>query len=397
MIKYDEALQRLLERARRIEDYELIPIDECSGRVCAEDVRAMENIPFSSRSAMDGFAVISEDTFSSPVRLKVIEDVPAGKVASKRVERKTAIRIMTGAPLPEGADAVVPVEECEEEGEYVVVKVSVKKGENVSPEGEDVRKGDIIIKRGTLLNFRHIALLSACGVSMVKVKRKPKVAIITTGDEVVEIDKPLTPFTTRNVNIHSLKALVRECGADVFFAIHCRDDPGQLKEAFQKALPADVILFNAGISAGIYDIVRAFVERENVEKVFYKVAIKPGKPIYFGIYNEKPVFGLPGYPASTIVTFLRLVKPFLMKMLEVEEEISGFWAVAKEDIKLKGKRQMLVRVKVFQGENDFYFTELPPHKSNVISTIAHSSGYVIVDEPEKGIKKGERHFVYFWR
>ncbi len=398
MIGYIEAMDRLMRYAPRIRESVEVTIEECPGRVLSEDVFSLADVPGFDKAAMDGFAVRSVDTQNPPVELKIIEDIPAGVKPRKCVGKGTASRIMTGAMLPDGADSVVMWEDCEEKDGVVIVKKAVKKGQNVSRKGEDFSKDALLASKGTILDFRHTALFAACGISRVSVVRKPRVCIFTTGDEIVEPGEEAIPPATYNVNRSTLSVMVKTAGAEIFLCKHLPDNLDELKEHFRESADsgADILLFNAGISTGLHDVVRGLMSEEGVNEIYYKVAIKPGKPVYFGMYRNIPVFGLPGYPGSTIVTFLRFVKPFIYRMMGATWKPRGVWAKAATDIAVGGKRQSLIRVQLRQENRDFVFSEAGPHKSGVVSSIAASDGFILVDNPQEGVKAGERFFVYFW-
>lgn len=271
---------------------------------------------------MDGFAVRAADVTAAsrerPVRLRILETVGAGMVPSHAVGSGTAIRIMTGALMPDGADAVVRVEDATDAGEQVEVRVAVSGGANVRHPGEDVRAGELVLSPGRLLRPADIGLLASLGYAMVRVTRRPRVGILATGDELVEIGQPLRPGQIVNSNAHTIAAAVEEAGGEPFVLGIVRDRPELIRAAFAEAFHADVALSTGGVSAGAFDYVRGILSDLGYEERFWQVAQKPGKPLTFGIRGETLVFGLPGNPVSSLVCFYLYVLPALRTMTGVD-------------------------------------------------------------------------------
>ncbi|NIQ92934.1 MAG: molybdopterin molybdotransferase MoeA, partial [Desulfuromonadales bacterium] len=317
------------------------------GRVLAEEVRAPVDMPRWDNSAMDGFAVRSEDCRPG-TNLTVTDYIPAGDTANNiRVTPGTAVKIMTGAPVPAGCDAVVPFEETEESGGFVTIKGKVRARDHIRFRGEDVKAGDFVVSAGTVLRPPEISMLASFGRVYVPVFRRPKVAILSTGDELVEPGDAVGSGQIVNSNSFSLAAAVKELGAEPLMLGIARDDRESLLEKFREGLKADVLITSAGVSAGDRDLVREVLEESGVIGLFWKVDVKPGRPTAFGLKDEKPVFSLPGNPVSTMVTFEEFVRPALLKIMGQRNVIKPFTRIAlKETTKKKAGRVQFLRVRV---------------------------------------------------
>ena len=313
-----EAQKIALDAARPL-GHEKVSLLEAFGRVLAEDIVAARDNPPWDNSAMDGFAVRWEDikqehAITKPVELKVIEDVPAGKVATKTVGPGQAIRIMTGAPVPKGADAVVKVEETEATKETVRIFKAVERGANIRPQGEDVKKGECIIAKGTRIRPAEAGMLAILARSLVLVYQRPAVAILSTGDELADLDEPFDGDKIINSNSYGIAAAVEEAGGVPVLLGIAKDQPAALKEKISQGLGADILVLSGGVSMGDYDFTKAVFKELGAEMNFWKLAIRPGQPLAFGKIGGKLAFGLPGNPVSSMVTFEQLVRPTLLKM-----------------------------------------------------------------------------------
>jgi molybdopterin molybdotransferase len=293
---------------------------DAAGRVLAEDMTAPWDMPRWTNSAMDGYAVRAVDCQGS-VTLNVTGFIPAGASATTALRPGTAIKIMTGAPLPAGADAVVPVEDTQEIGDEVRIEAPVKKGSHIRLKAEDVKGGECIIPAGTVLRPAEVGMLASFGKVFVTVFRRVRVAILSTGDELAELGDPLTEEKIINSNTLALAAALMEIGAEPTILGIARDNRADHAEKMLEGLKADVLITSAGVSTGDRDFVRAVLEELGAEFIFNKVGIKPGRPTTFGLIDRKPVFCLPGNPVSTLVTFEELVRPALLKMMGHERII----------------------------------------------------------------------------
>jgi molybdopterin molybdotransferase len=314
MIRVEEALEIVLDNTRALPP-ETVDFQEALGRLLAEDILSDLDLPPFSRSAVDGFALRAADLASPPSNLRVVGVVPAGCLPSFQVNAGEAAQVMTGAPVPEGADAVQMVERTRLAGDRVEVLEAVPSGQNIAPRGDEVRAGDVVLWKGTRLDPASVAVAATVGKVKLPVGRRPRVAVIATGDELVDpSDKP-GPGKIRNSNGFSLVAQARTCGAEVRYLGVAKDTEESLRERIRDGLGSDVLLLSGGVSMGRFDLVEKVLEELEVRTLFDRVALKPGKPLVFGIApGGGLVFGLPGNPVSTIVTFELFVRPCLAKM-----------------------------------------------------------------------------------
>jgi molybdopterin molybdotransferase len=294
---------------------EKVTLMKSLGLVLAEDVVADMDMPPWDKSAMDGYAVRSADV-QMPVELKVAGEIPAGKTAKKPIEPGQAIKIMTGAPIPEGADAVVPVEKTQSSGDLVMIRDPFPSGANVCKRAEDIRKGDVLIRAGSVVRSQEIGIMASVGVHAPKVFRRPTVAILTTGDELVEVDKKPGDGQIRNSNAYSLAAQIAQIGVPYAYLGIVPDVREALASKLDQAMKAaDVVILTGGVSAGEYDLVEDVMTSKGIQIVFERVAIKPGRPMVFAKSPDKLLFGLPGNPVSTFVTFEVFLRPALGRMM----------------------------------------------------------------------------------
>ncbi len=313
LLSLDDARRRLMAHARPA-DGEIVTLHEAAGRVLVEPlVPALVDVPGFDNSAMDGFAVRAADT---PGRLRVVGEVAAGMAVLPTVRKGTTVRIMTGAPLPAGADAVVPIEEAEEDDGGVQL-AAARPGAHVRTAGHDTRRGDEVCLAGEL-RPAGIAVLASLGIGEVAVRRRPVVAVLSTGDELVAIGKPLGPHQVHDANGVALAAAVREAGGEALLLARAGDDAGQIERALTDAVArADLVVTSAGVSVGRHDHVRAVLESAgNLD--FWRVAVQPGKPLAVGEIGGTTLIGLPGNPVSALVTFELFVRPFIRAMLGLE-------------------------------------------------------------------------------
>lgn len=306
MLRFDQARAVIFERLKGISPagpLETVALDAARGRVLAAPVKADRDYPPFDRSARDGFAVRAADVANPPAKLRLIGETRAGEPSRFTVNTGEAVEIMTGAPGPEGADAVVMVEHSRREGEYVVLEQGVPEGRNLVPRGSEIAAGTVVLEPGATLDYPEIALLASVGCAEAEVYRQPRVAILSTGDEVVGITAAPQPFQIRNSNAHSLAAQIRRRGGEPRILPIAPDDKARTRELIEDGLGDDMLLLSGGVSAGKYDYVEQALGELGAEFHFTAVAIQPGKPLVFGTCLGKPVFGLPGNPVSTMVTF----------------------------------------------------------------------------------------------
>lgn len=313
MISYDEAITTILQTVQALPPV-TIPIDQALGCVLAEPVASVLDLPPADNSAMDGFAFPFAG-LPTDSTLHQVAFVPAGSRYDDTVKAGEAVRIMTGAPLPDGCDTVVPIEDVELDGEKIVLQKQPKQGNHVRYRGEEIRNGEIALEAGAKIHSGSIALLASSGIAQICVHPPVKVAILSTGDELVELGETPTDGRIINSNIHLLAARVREAGCKPLVLGIARDKPGELANKLKEGLKqADLLITTGGVSVGDHDHVQDVLLSLGFDKKFWKVSIKPGKPVLFGTIEGTPVFGLPGNPASSAATFDLFVRPALKKM-----------------------------------------------------------------------------------
>ncbi len=318
LTRLEDALHVVLD-AVPVLGVEKINLLDALGRVLAEDIIAERDNPPWDNSAMDGFAVRHDDikqihAITTPTVLKVIEDVAAGTFPTKTVGKGEAIRIMTGAPLPQGADTVLKVEDTEHKPDSVKVFKEEQKGANIRPQGEDVRKGDCIIPQGKAIRPAEAGMLAILAKPFVFVYQRPRVAILSTGDELVDLDERLTDEKIVNSNSYGIAAAVQEAGGLPILLGIAKDSPEALKAKISQGLNADILVLSGGVSMGDYDFTKPVFKELGGDMNFWKLAIRPGQPVAFGKIGETLAFGLPGNPVSSMITFEQLVRPAMLKM-----------------------------------------------------------------------------------
>ncbi len=349
----DEARALIFNRVAPL-DFETLPHAAVLGRVLARDVVSPLDLPPFPNSAMDGFALIAADLENAPQGLRLVETIGAGEVAAHSVERGTCIKIMTGAPLPEGADCVVMREETRELDSWITFAEAAHAGQHVRPRGDDVRMGETVLGRGTVVSAAGHAMLASLGCAQVEVFRRPRVGIVATGKELVDVDAPLQPGQIRDSNSWALRALVESCGAEVVSVHRTGDEPREVEAVLRALAPSvDCILTSGGVSAGDFDPVRD-VLLQHAQVHFWKVAMKPGKPLMFASLDDTPVFALPGNPVSVMVGFEEFARPALFQMggrrawkrIEVEARLQS-------DLHSPKGRTEFVRALLKRGEDGF--------------------------------------------
>jgi molybdopterin molybdotransferase len=360
---------------------EQVSIEDALGRVLAEPAVASGAIPPFPNSAMDGFAVRASDVVSTPVTLPVNEDVPAGTVPTMTVESGTATRIMTGAPMPEGADCVVPVEDTADGTDDSVAIISgVRSGTHVRPAGGDIAVGEVVVAAGTRLSARDLGSLASVGVAPI-VSRQPVVALMSTGDEVVEYStSDLGPGKIRDTNKVVLRGVLDDLHIPYVDLGIIGDDVEELREAYLHAADVgDAIISTGGVSMGDFDFVKQIL-RESGSVDFWKVAMQPGKPFAFGHVDGVPLFGLPGNPVSTFVSFEQFVRPALLAMMGAAKLfrpwVSG---VMGEDVRTNDEKDVFVRVMLAPDrDGSFVAVKAGGQGSNILSALANADAFAVV-------------------
>lgn len=393
MLGVDEARARILAAFAPL-DAVAVPIAEALGLVLAETIAAGEDIPPFTNAAMDGFAVRATDTAgassATPCGLRVVDEVAAGQLPRATVTAGTAVRIMTGAPMPAGADAVVRFEETDEAthgrgrvgapGGTIAILRAARRDENVRPAGEDVRVGETVLERGTRLRPAEIGLLAALGRTEVAVHRRPKVAVLATGDEVVAPGEPLQPGQIHDSNSAMVAALVRRCGGEpVSFGI-AKDATEALRDKLRAASGADLLLTSGGVSMGDYDVVKDVLRLEGRIEL-WQVRIKPGKPLAFGRIGGKPLIGLPGNPVAAAVVFEQFVRPAILTLLgRTPVAMPTVRARLLDRVENQGGRRHFVRVRVEQTEGGYVARLAGGQGAGVLSGLSRANGLLVVPE-----------------
>jgi len=398
MISVEEALEKVLSYIKVLDGVET-PILECLGQVLAKDIYSSIDIPPKDNSAMDGYAVKAQDTSgaaaSSPVYLDIIGEAKAGDVSNLEVKAHKTIRIMTGAPLPKGADSVVPFEDTDETQrseqplKQIGILKPVDKGKNVRLAGEDIGKGQLAIQKGAVLRPAQVGVLASLGMDKVKVIRRPVVAILATGDELAELGQPLSEGQIYNSNSYSSAAQVLRYGGIPRVLGIARDTEEDLDKKIREALSADMLLTTGGVSMGDYDLVKDVLAKQG-EISFWKVRMKPGKPLAFGTIKGVPHLGLPGNPVSSMITFELFARPAILKMMGKTNLIRPTVEVTMESrIKNSDGRRIFARAIVRKEGDRLYAKTTGPQGSGILTSMSMANALVIVPEDVAAVKEGD--------
>jgi len=393
LLEIGEAQQQVLEDIPVL-GKERIHIMEALGRVLAEDATATRDVPSWDNSAMDGYAVRHEDlagaTSHQPAKFKIVGDAPAGKPFEGEVGSGEAVRIMTGALIPGGTDTVIMVEDTAREGDLVVCMNDPGKGAHIRPRGEDVRKGEVVLCRGDIVRPPEVGMLATLGHAYVYVHQRPVVAILSTGDELVDLDEPFTYGKVVCSNTYSLAAQVAECGAIPLSLGVASDDESDQRAMISDGVRADVVVTSGGVSVGKYDLVRDTLSKLGMKVKFWKVAMKPGKPLIFGTIDNKPVFGLPGNPTSAMISFEQFVRPALLKMMGHTRLFRALIeAKLAEDVKLGSGRLHLVRCRLFEKDGEMMASSTGTQSSGALRSMVLADGVLILPAGKRLFSAGE--------
>ncbi|MGE5690437.1 MAG: gephyrin-like molybdotransferase Glp [Pseudomonadota bacterium] len=345
LITLEEAQRLVLARVRRL-DAEDVPLDAASGRVAAADVRAAVDLPSFPSSAMDGFAVRAADV---PGTLLVAERIPAGRPAPRPLAAGEAFAIATGGVVPDGADAVVPIEDVVERGNAIEVAGRVEPGAHVRLPGRDVRSGEVVVGAGATITPGRLGALGAAGIGRVAVTRRPRAVVAATGSELRRPGEALAPGQVYEANAAMLAAGLRDAGAEVDVLDSVPDDEAAHRDALVRGLEADVLVTSGGVSVGPHDLVRRVLGGLGAEEVFWRVAVKPGKPVAFAVRGETLVFGLPGNPVSSLVGFELFVRPAVRALQGASEPFRTRSAALAVPVRRDAARDQLVRARLRDG------------------------------------------------
>jgi len=404
VISVEEALGKILDFIDILEEEEK-PLLDCLGQVLAEDVYAPFDVPPQDNSAMDGYAVragsIEGASYEHSKVLRVIGEVAAGTVAKVKVEPGTSVRIMTGAPLPQGADVVVPFEATDEVDRKrfslseveIGICCSLPEGSNIRRGGEDIVEGELVMKQGRLLGPTELGVLASLGKGRVRVIRRPVVGVLATGDEVLDINQPLLPGKIYNSNTYSLAAQVLSFGGIPRLLGIAPDNVGQLSVALRRGLDCDMLITSGGVSLGDYDVVKQVLAAEG-DISFWTVRMKPGKPLAFGTFKRNsgkrvPHLGLPGNPVSSMITFEVFARPAILKMMGKRNLTRPTITATMEDlIENNDGRRIFARVLISSREGSYFASLTGPQGSGILTSMAKASGLAIIPETTKEVKPG---------
>ena len=400
MLSVEEALARVMTAATPLPD-ERIPIDAAYGRVLAEPIQAPLDVPPWDNSAMDGFALKAEDTGDAGASLRVVEHIPAGGWPTVPVTPGTCARIMTGAPVPEGADAVVMIEQTDawedrsagQVGGQVQIRVAARPHQNIRDRGNDIASGSAVMAPGHSLGPAEVGILAALGLPSVRVRQRPLVALLSTGDEVVEPGWPLGDGQIHSSNTHALAGLVIEAGGQPLNCGIASDSEEALAAGLRRCLRADLILTTGGVSVGDFDFVKDAFEggaAGDAALDFWKVRMKPGKPLAFGTIQGRTVFGLPGNPVSCMVNFLQFVRPVMRSMLgDPTPFLPVVEAAVEGAVKKRPGRALMERVRLRQEEGRIIASSYRNQSSGALSSMMHADGLLMLGAEAGGLEEGE--------
>jgi molybdenum cofactor synthesis domain-containing protein len=390
LIEHPEAVRLVLENTHRL-PAEDVPLVEARGLALAEDVRARFDSPPFDNSAVDGYAVRSGDAEAGRT-FRVVDEAPAGRPAAKSVGEGEAIKIFTGGVIPEGADAVVMVENTSGWGEEFELKKAASPEQNVRRSGEDVREGAVILSAGTEIGPPEIALAATQGYGRLPVYRRPEVVILSTGTELVEPgERELEPGEIYDSNSFAMIAQAEEVGARARRVSAASDDAEVLRNAVKEALEtADVVVTSGGVSVGEKDLVKGTMLELGVEQVFWGVKFKPGKPLFFGVHEGASVFGLPGNPVSAMVCFELFVRPALVKMMGREDKgRPRIQVYFEEDVRNSFGRMHAMRVSIQQTEKGWLARSVGAQGSGLVSSLTKADALALIGPESEGVRAGE--------
>ena len=363
--------------------------------VLAEDIKSNMNMPPFDRSPLDGYAYRAEDTLDArednPISLEVIDNVPAGHLSSKTIGKGQAMRIMTGTKIPKGADLVMRYEDTEFTDKEVKIFQSLSSGSNIVNMGEDMKVGDRVLEKGTVIGPAEIGIMASLGKSMVRVYKKPRIAIMATGDELINIDGELKEGKIRNSNSYTLAAQIKRLGGEAVILPICKDGIEETKDELESALKwADMVITTGGVSVGDADLVKESFQELGADILFWRVRMKPGTPIVVARYENKFLFGLSGNPAASYITFEQFVRPTILRLMgRRKTRLMEVESILESDfIKISGQNRY-VRAFTYK-ENGRYYTSLPDkHSSGVISSLSGTNSIFHIGSGKGPYKKGD--------
>lgn len=391
LITFAEA-QEIILSYPIIMEVEKVNLTAALDRVLAEPVIADHSLPPFDRSPLDGFAVRSIDTQGAnrdhPVVLEIIEEVPAGKVATKHLEESTAVKVTTGAPLPVGTDAIIAFEQTEFDKKNVNIFSPIKPNSNICIAGEDVQKGETVISAKTKIAPEHIGIMAALGLAQVPVYRKPKIAILSTGDELIDISQPLASGKIRNSNMYNLGASIEALGCEPVLLGMVSDDLAEITTALKKALAYDLVITTGGVSVGDYDLVKEAMNNVGATNLFWRVDIRPGTPIVCNEIQKKLLIGLSGNPAAALITFELLVKPLINKSFGLPYKHKIVKGTLTTDFNKNTKQMRFLRAKTKVTENGLVTALTGLQNSGVMKSVLDYNSLIRVPVGTGPLKAG---------
>lgn len=389
--KVSHAQRIVLESATTLAS-ESVTLDRSLGRVLADSILANRDLPPYDVSAMDGFAVNSADLSDATVALQIVEEIKAGDMPTVALKSGQCSRIMTGAPLPQGADAVIRVEDTQQiSTDAVKFALSVQAGNDVRLRGENMKTGDVVLTAGTEITPGVIGVLATVKCAHMQVYHRPRVAILSTGNELEAIDAPVDPNKIPDSNTYALMAQVQALGIEPVLLGIARDDPLELEQYLKRGLEYDVLLVSGGTSVGVHDYVRPTIEKLNVTMKFWRVAMKPGHPLAFGTTNKTAVFGLPGNPVSSMVCFEEFVAPLLRRMMgNPRLHRRTITARLAHPLRMKPGRTEFVRVQLTSDASGYLASSTGTQSSGVLLSMARADGLLVMPAECTGMATGEQ-------
>ena len=421
MIEFEGALKQILDNTKELTT-EKVSIDDSAGRMLMEDVYSRIEMPPFNKSAMDGYAVKTTDIKGVPVRLRCIGSIEAGATFKKGLKDGECVKIMTGAALPKDTDSVVMVEQTRTRPDYVEIMKSVKRWQNVCFQGEDIKREQKVLDKRKVISTSDIALLATIGRCFVRVIKKPQVAVLNTGGEIIPPGHKLGERQIYNSNGPQLLALLKSDGLNPRDLGIVKDEPRQLKRTIKRGLKTDILLVSGGVSMGDCDLVPGILKKLGVKKIFHKVNIKPGKPLFFGAHKDTLIFGIPGNPVSNFLAYHIFIRPALYKMaghkepgLKAEEgvlEKTFYHGIGKykqdttskivlgycrRQFSRKAGRKHFIPVKISKRETRYYLVPVESHGSADILALSRADGFMVVDATVRVVKAKSKINFITWK
>ncbi len=391
-ISFEESIKRVFDAVGEIGVREKVFTSEALGRVLAEDIVALENSPKYETAAMDGYAIRYEDQDLG--RIKIIDSLPAGSEAKNRINKGECIKTFTGSLMSEGSDTLIPIENVEVEGDYIVIKERVARGFSVRPVGENYKKGEILIKKGERISFAQIGVLASLNRVLVEVYKRPVVSIIATGSEILDLgEERRNESQIYSSNHYTLEAIAKLWGADVIRVGCLGDNRDLIKRSITEALKrSDIVVTTGGVSVGDFDFVKDILKSMEVEYLVEGVVIKPGQHIKIVKAEEKFIVALPGFPYSSAVTFLLYVVPIIKKMQGLSPSLPKVYAILREDYKKRSKKEEFTAVNISYEDGEF-FVDLSGKKSGssaILTNMLNDTALMRIPQNEGDKRKGDR-------